>query len=124
MSVVLPESINTLENGTFLRCWDLTEIHLPESLTSIKDGVFWECHSLESINLPANIKTIGENAFLGCDNLRKIYCKPTTPPSIERYTFDHDIDNRKIYVPSNSVNAYKTAKVWAIFDDEITGYNF
>lgn len=123
-SIKLPNDITIIQESTFSNCYNLSEINIPENVTEIKKSAFNGCNTLTEITIPQKVNTIGENAFLGCDNLRKIYCKPTTPPSIERYTFDHDIDNRKIYVPSNAVNAYKTANVWAIFDDEITGYNF
>lgn len=57
-------------------------------------------------------------------NLEAIYCYPTTPPTIfinsggNYQTFDNT-NNCPIYVPSESINAYKTADGWSKYADRI-----
>ena len=52
------------------------------------------------------------------------FCKATTPPQIGRNLF-YDMNNIPIiYVPQESVDAYKTAEGWSVWADMITGYNF
>lgn len=38
--------------------------------------------------------------------------------------FDLNASGRKIYVPTESVDAYKTAEGWSEYYDQIEGYNF
>jgi hypothetical protein len=38
--------------------------------------------------------------------------------------FGGNASGRKIYVPTESVNAYKSAQGWSEYADAIVGYNF
>lgn len=38
--------------------------------------------------------------------------------------FDHDVLDPKIYVPTESVDSYKTAEGWSEYADRIAGYDF
>jgi hypothetical protein len=38
--------------------------------------------------------------------------------------FDNNASGRKIYVPTASVEAYKTAEYWSTYADYIVGHNF
>ena len=38
--------------------------------------------------------------------------------------FDSNASNRKIYVPTESVEAYKSAGYWNDYADAIVGYDF
>ena len=38
--------------------------------------------------------------------------------------FDGNASNRKIYVPMESVEAYKSAEYWKNYADAIVGYDF
>lgn len=49
---------------------------------------------------------------------------PTTPPSIDRYVFEGNAWGRKIYVPTESVEAYKAAEYWSEYATDIVGYDF
>lgn len=117
------------------RCWiingklmivalaDLTEYTIPNNVTSIYGGV---CHSsfastLTSITIPNNVTSIGSSAF-SISELKEIYCKPSTPPSLGDY--NEFSSSAKIYVPTKSVNAYKTAEDWEEYADQIFGYDF
>ena len=64
--------------------------------------------------------------FGSAPNLQAIYCYPTTPPSIfintggSYQTFDNTNDC-PIYVPAQSVNAYKSAPGWSKYSSRIQG---
>lgn len=125
-SVVLPNSITLIEASTFNRCSNLTEINIPEGVTWIGSCAFLKNTSLTSITLPASLESLGGgNQFEDCSNLETVYCKATTPPTSDGGTFLRCHSNLKIYVPTASVNAYKTAKYWKDEDaDKIYGYDF
>lgn len=106
-SIVIPSSIEVIEDGAFENCyklktvvfeenskleeirscafWDCTsleEIILPLSLDKIGDFVFYNCHSLKKIVIPASVVEMGSSVFMGCsrENL-KIYCEANKKPS-------------------------------------------
>jgi hypothetical protein len=51
------------------------------------------------------VTSIGERAFYGCSGLTSIQCEATTPPSLGLFAIPSSVSS--IYVPSESVNAYK-----------------
>ena len=63
-------------------------------------------------------------AFEDCVNLHSIYCPANTPPQGSQYMFQHNASDRKIYVPTQSVEAYKSAEYWSDYADDIVGYDF
>lgn len=91
---------------------------------SIKEAAFSGCSNLESITIPESVTSIGASAFAGCTSLTEVYCKPTTPPTENSSMFSNNPLNRKIYVPTASVDAYKSSPYWEEYADSIVGYDF
>ena len=106
----------------------LTTYTIPDSVTEIGEYVFTNCTSLTSISIPDSVVDIGHRAFEGCIELTSVYCKPKTPPTTGRYNlwdaFGRNASDRKIYVPQESVEAYKNADGWSNYADAIVGYDF
>ena len=108
----------------------LTEYDIPRSVTRIESHAFASCISLTSITIPDTVTSIGKFAFYECSSLTSVYCKPTTPPAGNSYMFTYYYDSEykpigcKIYVPRNSVEAYKSAEYWKDYADSIEGYDF
>ena len=120
----IPDSVTSIGDGAFSDCDSLTSITIPDSVTSIGDNAFYFCTSLTSITIPDGVTSIGDYAFLGCNSLKEVYCKPTTPPTGGFSMFNNNASGRKIYVPSNSVSAYKSASGWSDYKNYIVGYDF
>ena len=128
-SVTIPDSVTTIENAAFLQCSSLTSVTIGDSVTIIGNAVFDECITLTSVTIPDSVTTIGDWIFLQCSSLTSVYCKAVTPPIAVIYdgywyAFDDNASNRKIYVPMESVNKYKSASGWSDYADDIVGYNF
>ena len=62
-SVVIPDSITSIEASAFSDCKNLQGIDIPSSVTYIGDYAFSGCKSIESITVPENVTYIGEGAF-------------------------------------------------------------
>lgn len=56
----------------FASCHDLTSVVIPNSIDSIEEGVFWGCIKLTSISIPASVKEIGYYTFVGDTTLTDI----------------------------------------------------
>ena len=113
----LPANLTSIRKGVFSGCSSLTEIHLPASLTSIGDRAFWSCSSLTEIHLPASLTWIGGYAFDQCTSLTKVTCHALVPPtSYYYYICDSTIEN--LYVPAESIQAYKDSD-WAYYFENI-----
>lgn len=122
-SVILPSNITSIDGNTFKECISLTSITIPDGVTSIGSWAFSRCVSLTNVTIGNSVTKIGEGAFNGC-SLTSLYCKPTIPPTTSDYIFTSKAPDFKIYVPHNSVDAYKTAKGWKQCAEYIVGYDF
>lgn len=139
--VVIPESVNYLGGGVFRGCYKLANVQLPSGLTRIESELFGWCRSLESIWLPEGIEfigsmafgdceklktitipsvvtSIGSSAFAGCRSLESVVVKAVNPPAGAERMFD-DTNDCPIYVPAESVDAYKEAEYWSYYANRI-----
>lgn len=120
-SIVLPDSVTTIDSGAFNGCSSLASVTLGDDILSIGTGAFAHCDNLTEVTLPDCVTTIGMWAFNPCKSLISLYCKAITPPVIEELTID---PNATIYVPMESVDAYKSAMYWCDYTSNIVGCNF
>ncbi len=123
-SVTMPNRVTTIGDRAFIDCSSLTSVTIPDSVTSIGYAAFAYCTSLTSVTIPDSVTTIGEQAFDGCSSLTSVYCKAVTPPTGGYSMFYGNASGRKIYVPTESVEAYKSASYWRDYADDIVGYDF
>jgi hypothetical protein len=103
--------------------YDLTSYTIPEGIKTIKANLF-QNSKLETIIIPESISHIEKWAFNSCTKLKSVYCKATTPPTLGSYIFEDLTLFPQIYVPSESVEKYKSAARWEKFADSIVGYDF
>ena len=123
-SITIPDSVTWIGEYTFYDCSSLISITIPDSVPSIEKYAFNGCTSLTSVTIGDSVTSIGDNAFDGCTSLQEVYCKPTTPPTGDSSMFYDNAFGRKIYVPMESVDAYKSAEYWSNYADAIVGYDF
>lgn len=110
-SITMPNDISSIGSYSFYNCSSLTSISIPEKVTSVEAGTFMNCTRLTSIIIPQNVTSIGNSALFGCSKLTSITVLPETPPTGGSEMFKNT-NNAPIYVPSGSVDAYKTADVY------------
>lgn len=100
---------------------------IPSEVITIGSGAFKNYSSISEVVIPASVTEIYAWAFVGCENLVRVVCEPVVPPTavfVEDVwqAFDDNAKDRKIYVPVESVDAYKSAIGWRDYADAIVGY--
>lgn len=124
-SVVIPNSVTSIGEGTFSYCTGLVSVDIPYSVTSIGDCAFLGCDSLASVVIPGSVTSIGDGAFTNCNNLKKLVCHATTPPVFADELWGAFVGVNKdactLYVPQESLDAYKSAAHWKDFFNIATG---
>ena len=123
-SVTIGDSVTTIGSDAFYGCSSLTSVTIGDSVTKIGSSAFYNCSSLTSVTIGDSVTTIGSYAFQYCSSLTSVYCKAITPPAGGASMFSSNASDRKIYVPTESVEAYKSAEYWSYYADAIDGYNF
>jgi hypothetical protein len=96
---VIPNSVISIEREAFYYCTGLTSIEIPNSVISIGNYAFYDCRKLNSITLNRSIYSgitgLGNDIFYNCPSLTSIY------------------------VPADSVDAYKADANWSVYADKI-----
>ena len=99
-------------------CSALTTIEIPSNVTKINQGAFTGS-GLTSIDIPASVNDIGLGAFNYCSSLSSVTVRATTPPVLGLFAFHNNADGRKIYVPNEALDAYKSAEFWKGYANDI-----
>ena len=68
-STNLPRGLAVIPEGMFSRCIGLTGIVIPDSVREIQDEAFYQCSNLDTVVIPDSVERIGRCAFL---NTRRV----------------------------------------------------
>ena len=112
-SVTIPDIITLIDSDAFGSCSGLTSITIPNSVTSIALQAFYRCSGLTSVTIPNSVTSIEGEAFIDCIGLTSITIESTTPPTLGGTDAFTNTNNCPIYVPAESVDAYKAATNWS-----------
>lgn len=97
-------------------CYELKSVSIPSSVYYIGRFAFDNCYLLEEINIPNGVEAIKVSAFMHCKALKDIYCQAENVPETHSSAFNNSpIENMTLYVPGESMNAYKTTDPWSGF---------
>jgi hypothetical protein len=121
-SVEIPSGITSFLGGEFIGCSGLTSVTIGNQITEIGYDTFADCSGLTSVTIPSGVTFIDGYAFANCTNLQRVTVNATVPPSSggeSNWNAFNDTNNCPIYVPSESVNAYKTADGWSEYASRI-----
>lgn len=83
-----------------------------DGISEITQYAFAGC-LLYTAELPDTITSIGSNAFLNSTYMYSFTCHATTPPTLQSDSITGISATCPIYVPAESVEAYKTAPYWS-----------
>ncbi len=107
-SVVIPDTVEKIENNAFYNCKKLEEVSLPDGLKELGSSVFGNCQALKSISLPEGLTSIGSSCFNYCSALAEIKLPSTLTTvgssafanSVKKLTFAKNITA----IPENTCN--------------------
>lgn len=118
--VYLNDNLTVLPQGVFSGLLFLESITLPANLTQIRINSFGDMYSVKTLSFPSTFTTIDANALTSAQSgnstkdLDTIYFYSTTPPTFGTNGLGSIVSKRiKIYVPTSSLNDYKTATGWS-----------
>ena len=117
-TTVIPQDVTALYDYAFTSCTGLDTITIPEGVTTIGRQVFQGCSNLSSITIPSTVQTMGQSVFNACQNLSYVKVLATVPPTIGETVFS-TYNNCPIYVPAESLQAYKEAPNWSTYESRI-----
>ena len=112
-SIEIPASVEMIKGCIFNNCSSLRSVTYEKGsqLKYMVEGVFCDCEALTSIEIPASVEMID---MYYCINLANIYCYPSIPPILN----DFRCKNFVLYVPSQSLEAYKNSS-WSEYYSSI-----
>ena len=105
-------ALTRIGNWAFYNNHELTNLVIPEGVTEVGHAAFYGCTYLAEMTLPSTVQEIADNGFALCGKLKKMHVKATTPPTIYSKTFEGVDRAMPVYVPDESVDAYKEALYW------------
>lgn len=101
----------------------LKKVELQEGVMTIGQWCFSGCVKLSKVILPSTLTRLVD-PFDGCYILKDVYVKAIAPPVLDSYAFrDTDLNQLSIWVPRESVEAYKNSG-WSRYKDNIKAYDF
>ena len=114
--VTLPGSVKEMMMA-FSSCFSLETVTVQEGVETLDYGVFMNCPKINKVILPSTVKEI-YGSFITSNSMVSITISAVTPPVIESNSFYSSV-GLTIYVPAESVEAYKAAEYWSAFAESI-----
>lgn len=121
-NIIIGNSVTSINNAAFQYCNGLSNITIPSAVTRIGDMAFQYCSGLTSVTIGSGITSIGRITFRYCSGLTSVTVNADNPPSLGSSALDNTpiaSGTGYIYVPSSSVNSYKTASGWSNYANQI-----
>lgn len=139
-TLIIPSGVTVIPSSMCEGCRHLANTNIPNGVTEIQVDAYSECLSWLDITIPANVTSIGDSAFrtsyygsdepelrammLNMNANRRVTVLATTPPTLGAGVFsittgEPDIASYPIYVPAESLEAYKTATNWSYYANRL-----
>lgn len=112
--IILPDSLVTIGAKAFKSCALLASMEIPYGVFYVGEEAFGDCTILSAVSLPSSLEYMGMNVFEDCKSLASIKVFATKPPLVNE-TLGNINKSIPVYVPEESIEAYKAADGWCKF---------
>lgn len=115
-SIEITDTETKIYDNEFYGCSNLKNLKIGNGVETIGQYAFSGCYSMESFTVGNGVIKIGKEAFSDCTALTSFTTEAIVPPTCGSQALD-DIDKWKckLYVPDESIEAYKNASQWNNF---------
>ena len=106
INLVIPNSIASIGESTFIGGTGIISVTIPNSVTSIREKAF--CGSgLISVTVPSSVTSIGGYAFSGCTSLKSVTI-PNSVTTIDQSAFSYCTGLASVTIPNSiiTINDY------------------
>lgn len=119
--LTIPNSVTSIGDTPFYGCNFTGRLKIGNAITSIHNTCFDGLWYITTVEIPNSVTEIEWGAFWSSENLTSVIMFGTTPPAIDEYVFSSYYYNPDftIYVPYESLDAYKTANNWSDYEPYI-----
>lgn len=117
--MTLPNSVTSIGIRCFDGCSSLTDVEIGDNVSQIPDYCFNSCQSISSVTIGSGVTYIGGYVFQDTSTMQSFTIRATTPPRLGNRLFIGASKIPTIYVPSQSVDAYKAADGWSEYSSRI-----
>ncbi|HET6557060.1 MAG TPA: leucine-rich repeat protein [Prolixibacteraceae bacterium] len=125
-SILLSNSITTVETDAFNQCIGLTNIIIPEGVTRIDAKAFYKCTGLKTAIIPSSIVSLQSASFADCTSLISLTVNTSIPPGLSLYSYVFNrVDKNAcvLNVPYASRQNYQKAYQWNEFFNVVEPVN-
>lgn len=117
--LVLPPLVTAIATELIMNAGTPFEFICNDVVTTVRSYGFYNCSHCPKIDLPATVTSIQDSAFASnYEYLKSIIIRAINPPALGNGAFNNTTGHT-IYVPDESVQAYKTATNWSLQADKI-----
>ena len=125
--VVITDAITEIGDYTFCNAVSITDIVIPDSVSIIGEGAFGHCYNLKRLTIGSGVKELKQWFLPSTTPLEVLEINAIVPPKIVSIASPI----KRIIVPAESLEAYKTAEGWSnyatliccnITSDELSQY--
>lgn len=115
-SMLIPNSVDTIEAFAFYGCTALTSVELGNGVKFIGMHTFRACSNLQTVKIGTGMIKMDYYVFADCPLLADVTCLAVTPPELDgTFGGTTPIATATLSVPSGSVSAYQGASTWGDF---------
>jgi hypothetical protein len=100
-TIVLPETIEIIDNMAFWKCTSLKSVEMKEGLKAVGRCSFGGCSELESLEFPESLEYVDEMVFIGCVKLKEVSFGKNLK-SIGSQAFTACVNLEKVRVPEGT----------------------
>ena len=119
------DNLTHIGASAFGQCDSLKTVTIPNTVKNIGENAFYYCRDLTSVTIGSGVEGIGAYAFASCNALQSVTCLAVEPPAMVAYVYEGtsygvfagvDCSAIPLYVPEQSIDAYKAADQWKDFN--------